>query len=585
MHALKNRIFVPLATVTLVSGLAACASTGRLAPPDPAVVSITQSMPAEDTASEDTLCARLVETGPAAIVDLGRMLVALPDTSNDSGARFALSALSRYVGRPGAESERAMFAMALLKALDERSEPDVKAFLMSQLQLAGGDESVGTLGTYLDDKRLCEPATRALISIGTRSAELALIDALPRSGGKNTITLVKALGQLQSRAAVFEIWKYTASSDRDLRDAVLYALANIGPLASAAAGGSRYESGTAIRYRLLYAERLAEAGRQEEAIALCRTIAETHRGEGEESIRIAALTTLVGIAGDQAQIDLYTAIRDPSLEIQRAALDLAEAMPGEEASLIWLNMQLRAPWSLRTDLRAMLVRRMANWPTPGLLEAVGVWDAEQVRAAWATVGPSDLEEEGFTLLFNGEDLTGWIGDKTGYVVEDGAIVVDPERGGGGNLYTADEYDNFVLRFQFRLTPSANNGLGIRAPLEGDAAYVGMELQILDNSSEQYAGLQPYQYHGSIYGVVPAERGWQKPVGEWNTQEVIADGRRITIILNGHVIVDADIDEASTPETMDHRNHPGLARATGHIGFLGHGSRVEFRNIWIKPIDR
>lgn len=234
----------------------------------------------------------------------------------------------------------------------------------------------------------------------------------------------------------------------------------------------------------------------------------------------------------------------------------------------------------------MLRGRAATWPTPMLEEAIGIWDTEGEQAAWASADSLDLVDEGFTSLFNGFSMEGWTGDTIGYVAEEGSIVVDPERsGGGGNLYTADEYDNFVLRFQFRLSPGANNGLGIRAPLEGDAAYVGMELQILDNSSERYAELQPYQYHGSIYGVVPAERGWQKPVGEWNTQEVIADGRRITVILNGHVIVDADIDEASTPETIDHRDHPGLARLTGHIGFLGHGSRVEFRNLWIKPIDR
>ena len=163
--------------------------------------------------------------------------------------------------------------------------------------------------------------------------------------------------------------------------------------------------------------------------------------------------------------------------------------------------------------------------------------------------------------------------------------MDPERpGGSGNLYTAEEFDDFVLRFQFRLTPGANNGLGIRAPLEGDAAYLGMELQILDNSADRYAGLRPYQYHGSVYGVVPARRGFQRPVGEWNTQEVIADSTRITVILNGVVIVDADIDEASTPKTADGRDHPGLKRERGYIGFLGHGSRVEFRNIWIRELE-
>ncbi|HDY89382.1 MAG TPA: DUF1080 domain-containing protein, partial [bacterium] len=191
-------------------------------------------------------------------------------------------------------------------------------------------------------------------------------------------------------------------------------------------------------------------------------------------------------------------------------------------------------------------------------------------------------DEGFEQLFNGKDLTGWTGDTTGYVAEDGKIVIYPGRG-SGNLYTEKEYSSFILRFEFKLTPGANNGLGIRVPLTGDAAYVGMELQILDNTAHIYKDLKPYQYHGSIYGIVPAKRGHLRPVGEWNYEEVIAKGRRIIVNLNGVTIVDADIDEASTPETMDGKDHPGLKRNKGHIGFLGHGSHVEFRSIRIKEL--
>jgi hypothetical protein len=190
--------------------------------------------------------------------------------------------------------------------------------------------------------------------------------------------------------------------------------------------------------------------------------------------------------------------------------------------------------------------------------------------------------EGFVPLFNGKDLAGWVGDKEGYVVENGRIVVYPERG-SGNLYTEREYSDFILCFQFKLTPEANNGLGIRAPLVGDAAYVGMEIQIIDNTAELWKDLEPWQYHGSIYGVVPAKRGHLKPVGEWNEEEVTAKGKRIIVRLNGVIIVDADIEEASTPQTMDGRDHPGLLRERGHIGFLGHGYRVEFRTIRIKEL--
>ena len=194
-------------------------------------------------------------------------------------------------------------------------------------------------------------------------------------------------------------------------------------------------------------------------------------------------------------------------------------------------------------------------------------------------------KEGFVPLFNGINMTGWIGNLNDYHAKDGMIVCDPSMGGHGNLYTEKEYSDFVMRFEFLLTPAANNGLGIRAPLEGDAAYVGMELQILDNEAEVYKDLHKYQYHGSVYGVIPAKRGYLKPVGEWNYQEVIAKGNRITITLNGTVILDVDIAEASKnfTSTIDGNEHPGLSNKQGHIGFLGHGSWVAFRNLRIKEL--
>lgn len=196
---------------------------------------------------------------------------------------------------------------------------------------------------------------------------------------------------------------------------------------------------------------------------------------------------------------------------------------------------------------------------------------------------SEEEKEGFRILFDGTNLDQWTGNKKDYAVESGNIVLHPSKGSGGNLYTKDQFDNFVFRFEFMLTPGANNGLGIRTPLEGDAAYMGMELQILDNDAPVYEKLAIYQYHGSVYGVIPAKRGFLKPVGEWNYQEVIADGDHIKVILNGTTILDGNIREASKNGTMDKREHPGLLNKTGHIGFLGHGSKVKFRNIRIKEL--
>ena len=193
------------------------------------------------------------------------------------------------------------------------------------------------------------------------------------------------------------------------------------------------------------------------------------------------------------------------------------------------------------------------------------------------------QDPGFKPLFDGMTLNGWKlvgGVGPGYIVKDGTIVCPKE--GGGNLFTEQVYSNFALRFEFKLTAGANNGVGIRAPYEGDTAYEGMEIQILDHDDPQYKGwLKPAQHHGSVYDVFAAKTGFLKPLGEWNAEEIIASGRHIKVTLNSTVITDANLDDVKDQAIL--KKHPGLARTDGHVGFLGHGSHVEFRNIRIKEL--
>ena len=208
-----------------------------------------------------------------------------------------------------------------------------------------------------------------------------------------------------------------------------------------------------------------------------------------------------------------------------------------------------------------------------------------LMVSWLACGRSSAPEPGFVPLFDGTSLQGWqpvgkVGE--GYLAEDGVLICPAE--GGGNLFTEREYADFVLRFEFRLQEGSNNGVGIRSPLVGDAAYQGLEIQVLDNHSPRYKDkLRPTQYHGSVYDLAPARRGFLKPTGEWNQEEIRAVGRQIKVTLNGTVIVDFDLDSVTDPEALE--KHPGVARSSGHIGFLGHGTKVEFRNIRIKEIRR
>ena len=198
----------------------------------------------------------------------------------------------------------------------------------------------------------------------------------------------------------------------------------------------------------------------------------------------------------------------------------------------------------------------------------------------ATNKRAEASANGFVSLFNGKDLSGWIGDTKGYIAQDGIIICKP----GGNLYTEKEYSDFVFHFEFKLTSGANNGLGIRTPPKGDAAYVGMELQILDDSAERYKNLKPWQFHASIYGLVPVKRGHQKPVGQWNVQEVTAIGSKVKVVLNDTTVIDTDLSKLEqTSDIHPFSKHPGMKNKKGHIGFLGHGSVVEFRNIRIKDL--
>lgn len=203
-------------------------------------------------------------------------------------------------------------------------------------------------------------------------------------------------------------------------------------------------------------------------------------------------------------------------------------------------------------------------------------------AACAAQG-AGRDEAGFVPLFDGKSLANWKlvrGYGPGYVVRDGVLVCPAD--GGGNLYTEKEYANFVFRFEFKTEPGGNNGVGVRAPLEGDAAYAGVEIQILDDQHEKYRGkIKSEQHHGSVYDVLPARTGFLKPAGEWNAEEIMFDGPRVRVTLNGAIILDADLANVREEEVL--KKHPGLKRTSGHIGFLGHGSLVEFRDIRIKTL--
>ncbi len=197
------------------------------------------------------------------------------------------------------------------------------------------------------------------------------------------------------------------------------------------------------------------------------------------------------------------------------------------------------------------------------------WRNVFIREIGAEEANKFLANDGFVEWINGRDLSNWRGAVDNYEVKDGAIVC--KKGKGGDLLTQDEFENFILRIEFRLPPAGNNGIAIRTPVGGHSAKDGLELQVIDsdgyNAKHGKRVLKPYQYHGSIYHCVGAKHGYLRPAGEWNHQEIEVQGQRVKVTLNGTKILDADLDQIDrsqlevVPKGLDNRR--------GHIGFAGH----------------
>lgn len=211
--------------------------------------------------------------------------------------------------------------------------------------------------------------------------------------------------------------------------------------------------------------------------------------------------------------------------------------------------------------------------------------------AWAQTAPNTLcdkeKEDGFVLLFDGQTLSPeiWQGDLKGYPVEEGAIVCR-----GRNIATNKEYTNYVFRFEFKLPPGGNNGIGIRAaePNKELSFKDGAEIQLLDNYADKHKTIAPYQANGSLYGLIPAKRDkekfdFQKPIGEWNDMEIMLNGQKLKITLNGEAIVDADLDEVLSKPAMDGREHDAIRKKSGFVAILGHNDPVAFRSLRIKEL--
>jgi hypothetical protein len=227
----------------------------------------------------------------------------------------------------------------------------------------------------------------------------------------------------------------------------------------------------------------------------------------------------------------------------------------------------RAPIQLQTHDHEILWRNIA-------VREIAADEANQILAKHGA--------DGFHSIFNGKHLADWAGPIENYQVKDGILSCKEHK--GGTIFFNQELTNFMARVEFKLPPGGNNGLAIRYPGHGDTAYHGMcELQILDDSHPMYAKtLDARQAHGSAYGMVAAHKGYLRPAGQWNFEEVTVKGSTLKVEVNGTVVLDTDLSKVK--EFMANSAHPGKDRTSGYFGFAGHHDPVEFRNVALKTLD-
>ncbi|MCH8120415.1 MAG: DUF1080 domain-containing protein [Planctomycetes bacterium] len=201
-------------------------------------------------------------------------------------------------------------------------------------------------------------------------------------------------------------------------------------------------------------------------------------------------------------------------------------------------------------------------------------------------------EDGFAPLFPGDSLAGW-------KVSDWSDLRTPQKVKGtpwkienGILYglnkrtwiiSPKEYGDFVLKFDSKISRGSNGGIGLRFPPEGDPAYKGMEIQVVDDEVYYRGRSQPQQRTGSIYDEIAASKDVTRPVGQWSSWEITARGSQVTIVLNGQKIIDVDLSRETKARQ---KKGPPLANRPlkGHIGFQNLNGTITLRNIMIKELD-
>ncbi|MBM4040576.1 MAG: hypothetical protein FJ290_18885 [Planctomycetes bacterium] len=366
-----------------VLALAFCSTVAVAAEPPQGMAALVQKLPCDKPEEAQAILQEILKGAPDSVVELTKMLKE-PGKEDDSKARFALHGLATWVQRPDAEAERKLFAETLVKQLETGLPPQVKAFLMMQLQLAGGPESTPALGRSLLDKELCEYAAQAMLAIKDRAAIALLQEALPKATGPCRVTIIQALGVLRAAKGQAAAVKALGDEDRETRLAAAFALANsadpaaVAPLLKGAEAEELYERSQMTDAALLLARRLSETGERAAGTKLARQLLASKAGGVH--VRCAALIALAAVAGEEAMDDVLAAMSSDDLDLRAAGISAAIAMPGEKATQRWVAQLKDAKPAAKVAILDLLAKRADAAACPAVIEAMGDAD-DAVRLA------------------------------------------------------------------------------------------------------------------------------------------------------------------------------------------------------------
>ncbi len=257
---------------------------------------------------------------------------------------------------------------------------------------------------------------------------------------------------------------------------------------------------------------------------------------------------------------------------------------GRGISLIWLGLIHSAQKISPSPLSAFLAFfRGCSISESGLKAGITAAIATMVLLNPACLPAAD--KGGPVALFDGKSMAQWtMKQEGGWKIEDGALSPN-EIKRDNYLWTKEQYGDFALELEFKMSESCNSGVFFRTD-PANPVQAGFEIQVFDSHGKAEVGVHDC---GALYDARAPKVNAAKPAGEWNKMHITAKGSQVKVELNGKVVVEANLDEWSeaqkNPDGSKNKFKTALKDLprTGHIGLQYHGHPVWFRNVRVKAL--